>query len=864
MKQDKYNSSEDERKASFLRLLDELGPNGKDLLTEDEIKQIKDSGELYIGDNKTDLKPQVTISTLNSKTFRWTVASGFKVIGYAITETNEVPTTWNKKGDLTKGQKSIDDTSAKTYYVWVQDETGKISSEKISTDKVSIIKTAGTSIEVKEGEITLATDTCDKYILEGAKLTITASANTGYRDVAITVNDESFTSGEKYEVKGNTTIKTIVTENTYAIAFNANGGAGEMARMEGIKYTENKQLIENTFTRTGYTFKGWADTQAKANAGTVDYEDKTVVSKLNATNGATVTMYAVWEINQYTVTCEDYFVDAENNLKVPLGSAGDAKAYDYNSTVSGADWGSDTTKGKYHTQYKYVGASSDKVPANNNLKVYRYFHAWTNINIYYADRTTEQGATVSFSNDGTTWKDIKNEAADDVTKPWGTTYYIKNIRPVNATEEFDSVSNNLTWDATNGYYKYTPTEANTSMNIYMKYKVYTITLNNQSATTAGTDKIYLKYNTGYYKEAACTNAITSSAAITTVPARTGYTFGGYYKETAATNQILTNEGKLSGNTTAFTSDATIYAKWTKAASALDITLSAENFVYNAAAQKPTVTVKDGSTTLTQGSGKDVTVSFTSDTTNVGDKTATIAGNSVYNSTTKAFYTGNTTKAYHINNASITFNVASNSGTISGTSPLYVKKGSTGIYTGIRNTTAGTIPTATKTGHDFTGWWTSATGGTKIINADKSVVASVSGWTDSNKNWQITSNQTLYAQFSAKTFTVSFNGNGGSGGQTGTNATATYGQAMPAISTTAPTRTGYEFMGWYDKADYTQGTKYYNADGTSAKTFDKFTPLKLYAGWKLSQCWVVDVEYSYSSRGIKNVQEALDDLYNLLK
>ena len=57
------------------------------------------------------------------------------------------------------------------------------------------------------------------------------------------------------------------------------------------------------------------------------------------------------------------------------------------------------------------------------------------------------------------------------------------------------------------------------------------------------------------------------------------------------------------------------------------------------------------------------------------------------------------------NARIDFDASTNGGTISGTTPLYVGYGATNIYTGRTNTTAGTIPTATKTGYTFTGWYT---------------------------------------------------------------------------------------------------------------------------------------------------------------
>ena len=114
----------------------------------------------------------------------------------------------------------------------------------------------------------------------------------------------------------------------------------------------------------------------------------------------------------------------------------------------------------------------------------------------------------------------------------------------------------------------------------------------------------------------------------------------------------------------------------------------------------------------------------------------------------------------INNASITFNVASNGGTISGTSPLYSKYGVASLYTGIRNTTVATIPTATKTGYTFNGWWTDASNGSKVINADKSVVASVSGWTNANKQFLITANSTLYAQFKPNVYSVTLDNQSG--------------------------------------------------------------------------------------------------------
>lgn len=85
--------------------------------------------------------------------------------------------------------------------------------------------------------------------------------------------------------------------NTYTVKFDKNGGTGTMSNMT-YSYGESKALNENKFTRTGYTFKGWA---TASNSTDVEYTDKQVVSNLTDTNGEVVTLYAVWEANTYTI-----------------------------------------------------------------------------------------------------------------------------------------------------------------------------------------------------------------------------------------------------------------------------------------------------------------------------------------------------------------------------------------------------------------------------------------------------------------------------------------------------------------------------------------------------------------------------------
>ena len=85
-------------------------------------------------------------------------------------------------------------------------------------------------------------------------------------------------------------IDVAVIPYSFSVKFNANGGTGTMAN-ESFDYGTAKALTANTFTRSGYTFSGWATTAS----GAVAYTDKQSVSNLSATDKATVNLYAVWK-----------------------------------------------------------------------------------------------------------------------------------------------------------------------------------------------------------------------------------------------------------------------------------------------------------------------------------------------------------------------------------------------------------------------------------------------------------------------------------------------------------------------------------------------------------------------------------------
>gem|GEM_PF-4172220 len=85
--------------------------------------------------------------------------------------------------------------------------------------------------------------------------------------------------------------------HTYTIKFNANGGTGTMAAKE-MTYGKSAALTANAFKRKGYTFTGW---NTKADGSGKDYANKAVVKNLKSANGASITLYAQWKANSYTI-----------------------------------------------------------------------------------------------------------------------------------------------------------------------------------------------------------------------------------------------------------------------------------------------------------------------------------------------------------------------------------------------------------------------------------------------------------------------------------------------------------------------------------------------------------------------------------
>ncbi|MDD6189713.1 MAG: InlB B-repeat-containing protein [Clostridiales bacterium] len=259
-----------------------------------------------------------------------------------------------------------------------------------------------------------------------------------------------------------TPVKTL---DTYTVTYDLNNGSGTIPTAQtqdvGANFTAAAQ---GDITRTGYTFKGWATTNAATDAA---YQAGASVSDISADT----TLYAVWTINQYTIT-----FDTDG------GTAVDAITQDYNTAVTAP---ADPTK----TGYTFAGWDKE-IPATMPAENMTIKATWT-INQY----------TITFDTDG------GSEIAA-ITQDYNTTVNA----PATPTKTGYTFAG---WD------KEIPTTMpaeNMTIKATWTINQYTITFDTDGGSAV--DAITQDYNT----------TVNAPAD----PTKTGYTFAGWDKEIPAT------------------------------------------------------------------------------------------------------------------------------------------------------------------------------------------------------------------------------------------------------------------------------------------------------------------------------------------
>lgn len=224
--------------------------------------------------------------TLATTSFTW---EGNKFLGWSKTDNNTVDT--SLKTDLnpdtlfTATDEPTDGQNITLYAVWEVEKRTVNFKNNDGTDFNPAM-----SFEVDYG--TKLSDTTPGY---------TAPSKTGYTLEGWSTTQGATTGkpiGELDAVTQNITYYAVWKANTYTVKFDGNGSTGGTMADQSFTYNTAQELTANTYTRTGYTFGGWSTT---AN-GTKVHEDKASVQNLTAEQNGTVTLYAVWTPNTYTVT----------------------------------------------------------------------------------------------------------------------------------------------------------------------------------------------------------------------------------------------------------------------------------------------------------------------------------------------------------------------------------------------------------------------------------------------------------------------------------------------------------------------------------------------------------------------------------
>lgn len=348
----------------------------------------------------------------------------------------------------------------------------------------------------------------------------------------------------------------------------------------------------------------------------------------------------------------------------------------------------------------------------------------------------------------------------------------------------------------------------------------------ETATIAKTGVITVTFNANGGSVAKGNKTVTYNATYGELPTptRTGYTFNGWYTSANGGNKVDAN------TKVTITGNQTLYAHWTAKSVSVkffrnynenDTFNVTETFTYNVSNQKYGYKT-DGTGRYSPMNPANVGFGAWSKTGYEmlgwsGDRNAKSAEFPTYPGINNNWIASqspsvNRYAVWRAKQYTVAFNA--NGGSVA-------KENKTVTY----DSTYDDLPTPTRTGYNFSGWFTEQNGGTQIKSDTKVTVAS---------------NQTLYAQWKANNYTITFNADGGSVSKESKIVTydSTYGD-LPT-----PTKTGYTFMGWYDLGKIDANTK---VTITKNQT--------LYAQWKADN-HTVAIKGDANGDGTVNVSDAV--------
>ncbi len=649
--------------------------------------------------------------------------------------------------------------------------------------------------------------------------------------------------------------------DTSTITFDSNGGSAITS--QSVYY--GNMITKPTPTRTGYTFVGW-------------YSNSGLTSAWNFStrvNSSAITLYAKWRINQYNVTFDTQGGSAVNTQSFDYGSLITEPAEPTRTGYTFAGWYSDSgLTSPWDFASDTLGASDVTLYAAWTANTYRVnFDAQggncptSSITVTYDSTygTLPEPARTGYSFIG--WFTDVNDAGTKILSSttvgitsdltlyasWSANSYAVSFDAQGGACSTNTIT--VTYDSTYGILP-TPTRTGYTFDGWFTEAdgAGVQILSTTTVSITSDRRLYAAWSVDQYTVTFDSNGGTAVAsqtldygsliALPDNPTLTGYSFGGWYSDSG-----LTTAWNFSANTLG-AADMTLYASWTinqytvsfesNGGTAVD----SQTLNYGSLVVEPTEPTQTGYTFdgWYSESGLTTAWDFSSDTLGAADMT-------LYAAWTADTYT-------------VTFDAQGGTCATSSITATY-------------DSAYGSLPEPTLTGYTFVGWFTEVDGAgleitdTTIVNItedltlyaywtyDQYVVvfysnggSSVEGLTlhygdyipepesptkeghtfigwysdtalttawDFNANTLGTSDLALYAGWDIKQYTVTFESNGGTAIE---SQTLDYGSEI--FEPEEPTRSGYDFRGWYYDAELTSSVAWPVTLGA--------TDLTLYANW----------------------------------
>lgn len=218
--------------------------------------------------------------------------------------------------------------------------------------------------------------------------------------------------------------------HTYTVNFDANGGEGTMSTQQ-IAVGQAVALTQNAFTRSSYSFVGWA---LESSAQTADYTDGQSVVDLAQANG-TVTLYAVWQKLVYTVKFDGNGATSGTMYDQNIAS-GKATALAENTFSRGYKYdflGWSTDKDAATAMYADKQSVTDLVQTGQTVTLYAIWGEWV-----VPSRAPQSATTLII-------EDVNNKGNSDLQADWEVRSYNGGWKETSATIQLAA-----SYDGTNG------------------------------------------------------------------------------------------------------------------------------------------------------------------------------------------------------------------------------------------------------------------------------------------------------------------------------------------------------------------------------------------------------------------------------